>query len=214
MSYAKYQSQYIHTKSGDDQHIVSRLFTTTVGCMALFIASVTTTCGPELRPAFANSTRPTVISNADVQEEQISESSTISVDAMTTQIKDLFGVNVSDLAKVIGVSRPTAYKYLSEEGPTDTAIIERIHKMHELAELWGSLTTRPISRELKRSYPDSPSLIDIISADPVDYAFAAKRIHLLARLSEKRTVNSADFPKNYAMDNINNTIENLVSTVS
>lgn len=53
------------------------------------------------------------------KEVLFSEVVAVSVPEMITTIKDVFGLNLSQLARVVNVSRPTVYNHLKGEGSVD-----------------------------------------------------------------------------------------------
>lgn len=83
-------------------------------------------------------------------------------------IKAIFSLNITDLAKLLHVSRPTAYKYINGEIPEDS--MELIDNLYEIANLWEEKANgKPIGMELKRSH-DGNSLFKLLSEKEYDLA--------------------------------------------
>lgn len=216
MNYSTYSAERQYTKPSDDAAKVSNILHATFG-MALCIASASTinvvnaseiVCTPK---RFA---QVVIFSEEDKKDklERNAADSDVSVDEMADEIKSLLGLNMSDLAKILQVSRPTAYKYLEGEGPTDPALVSRMQQIYSLATEWNSITNLPISKELKRIYPKSKSLLNLMTQEEIDMNLLTSRVRELATLAEKRK-NRKDISTNdkeFYRDNL----ERIASTVS
>lgn len=216
MNYSTYSAERQYTKSSDDAAKVSNILQATFG-IALCIASVSTT---SVVSASEIVIKPKRLSEVVILSEKDKKNGPdrntvdidVSVDEMANEIKNLLGLNTSDLAKILQVSRPTAYKYLEGEGPTDPALVSRMQQIYSLAAEWSNITNLPISKELKRIYPKSKSLLELMTQQEIDMKLLTLRVRELANIAEKRK-NRKDISKNdkeFYQDNL----ERIASTVS
>lgn len=218
MSYTQYDKSKAETKSIDDGQKIMSMVKTTIGCFALLLASSpigTSFQNAECFSSRMNGTNLPIVARADKRKGDSgldSESKTTSVDVMASAIKEMLGINISDLAKILGVSRPTVYKYLDGEGPTDSFLVSHITDVYNISELWNKHTSNSIGKELKRKYSDVGSLLDMMSTRPMNYDAVATRVIELSKISEDRTQRIASEPKNYFKDRDN--IDRLISSVS
>jgi predicted transcriptional regulator len=192
MNYSKYSSHKGYTKSTDDSAKVNRFLNATFGCCALFISATATPVTVSASDTVISHKRNShfvIYTERDGKSKPSRDKSDIdvSVDQMANEIKGLFGLNISDLAKILNVSRPTVYKYLQGEGPTDPTLVTRIQHIYSLATEWNTITSKPISKELKRAYPKSKSLLELMTQQEINIDFLTSRVRELAALSETRS---------------------------
>lgn len=84
------------------------------------------------------------------------------------QISNAFGLNKSDLAKIVKVTRPTVYSWMQGKKIPRKAQLNRIYKLYLLAEDWQQ-NEFPVNKELlERSIITSQSVIDLLCADSLD----------------------------------------------
>ena len=108
-----------------------------------------------------------VVSN-DSEYIQKSIEKKLSLAECPKYIKSTFSLNITDLAKLLHVSRPTSYKYINGEIPEDS--VELIDNLYEVANLWDEKTNgKSIGMELKRNH-DGNSLFKLLSEKKYDLA--------------------------------------------
>lgn len=78
-------------------------------------------------------------------------------------IRDAFALNMSELAAVLGISRPTAYAWLAGQEPKADAI-QDIRRLAELAERLETRNIPRIDKLVRRPVFGSESLIDKLKA--------------------------------------------------
>jgi DNA-binding transcriptional regulator YiaG len=86
------------------------------------------------------------------------------------QIREIFGVSVSHLAKILIVSRPSIHSWL--EGvvePRDSAI-ERINNIHKIALRWKHLSKFHYSpgRLMRQNLGDEASMLERLAREPIN----------------------------------------------
>lgn len=104
-------------------------------------------------------------------------------------IRDMLGINVSDLASVLGVSRPTVYAWLEGDEPSPENYTHIVRLKRIAAEVNRQAIPR-FEKLLKRPIFDGLSFLDKLKAseDPID------DLSLLKQLAEKEQ-NARSSPK-------------------
>jgi hypothetical protein len=103
-------------------------------------------------------------------------------------IQNAFSLNITDMAKILDVSRPTAYKYLNGDIPEDSA--ELIDSLYTLALFWQEQTDgKSIGMELKRAH-DGESLFDLLVKR--EYELSKNYLKSIASLINQRVERSTN----------------------
>jgi hypothetical protein len=85
-------------------------------------------------------------------------------------IKNKFNLNITDLAKIFHVSRPTAYKYLNGDIAEDNTLV--VDELYSLAEYWKEKSNdSSIGMELKRQH-GGESLFNLMENKEYDQAYS------------------------------------------
>jgi hypothetical protein len=97
-------------------------------------------------------------------------------------IKNTFGLNVTDFSKILGISRPTAYKYLDGDVPDSSS--ETIEHLYSLAQLWKSkVGNLKLGMEFKRPY-EGRSLYELLASG--EYDLSEAQIEKIAKVVSSR----------------------------
>jgi len=83
-------------------------------------------------------------------------------------IRRYLSLNVSNLAKVLRVERPTVYAWLSGEALPRLGNLERIRKVHFFAREWRKVSSEPVRGMLKIRYSEMPSLLEQLEQENID----------------------------------------------
>ena len=83
---------------------------------------------------------------------------------LVTTIRDGFAITMSDLAAVLGVSRPTAYAWLEGQEPKPEAMI-RIQGLSRAADEFSRANITRLDKLVHRPILDGRSLLDLLKAD-------------------------------------------------
>lgn len=78
-------------------------------------------------------------------------------------IRDIFGLNMSELASVLGVTRPTAYAWIQGQEPKSDAILQ-IQALSQTAENVDKTGIIHVSRLIRRPIFSGESLLDMLKA--------------------------------------------------
>lgn len=79
-------------------------------------------------------------------------------------IRDVFAVNMSDLASVLGVTRPTVYAWLAGQEPKGEAVI-RIQQLSRAADKFNQANIIRLDKLVHRPILNGRSLLDILKTD-------------------------------------------------
>lgn len=79
-------------------------------------------------------------------------------------IRDVFAINMSDLASVLGVTRPTAYAWLEGQEPKAEAVIH-IQKLSRIADEFNRANIIRLDKLVHRPILNGRSLLDILNTD-------------------------------------------------
>jgi transcriptional regulator with XRE-family HTH domain len=79
-------------------------------------------------------------------------------------IRDVFAINMSDLASVLGVTRPTAYTWLEGQEPKPEAVM-RIQRLSHAADTFDRANIERLDKLLQRPILGGRSLLDMLKAD-------------------------------------------------
>lgn len=106
-------------------------------------------------------------------------------------IRDVFAMRMSDLASVLGVTRPTVYAWLSGQEPKGEAVM-RIQKLSHAADKFSRENITRLDKLLYRPILEGRSLLDILkeNEDPLIALNTLKAIadkEALTRLESKGT---------------------------
>jgi transcriptional regulator with XRE-family HTH domain len=97
-----------------------------------------------------------------------------------SNIRDVFGISMSDLAAVLGVTRPTAYAWL-EGQELKPEVAKRIQRLSRAADQFNQAKIPRLDKLIYRPVLNGRSLLDILKADedPSD------AVALLSEIAEK-----------------------------
>lgn len=92
-------------------------------------------------------------------------------------IRDVFAINMSDLASVLGVTRPTVYAWLTGQEPKEEAV-KRIQQLSRAADKFDQANISRLDKLVHRPILNGRSLLDILKSDedPVTALAALKAI--------------------------------------
>jgi uncharacterized protein (TIGR04255 family) len=83
---------------------------------------------------------------------------------LLANIRDVFGLSMSDLAALLGVTRPTAYAWLEGQEPKPEAVM-RIRRLSRTADETKSMNISRLDKLIHRPIIEGRSLFDVLKAD-------------------------------------------------
>lgn len=132
-------------------------------------------------------------------DDQIESDEMLAFSECPLFIKNTFGISVTDFAKVLNISRPTAYKYLDGEIPsTSNSVIE---SLYSLAQSWSTNTEgATLGMEFKRSY-DGKSLYDSLIEG--DYVQSKLQLEKITKVVNSRRERAQSYTKSKKKKRVN-----------
>ncbi len=85
-------------------------------------------------------------------------------------IRRYLSLNVSNMAKVFRVGRPTVYSWLRDDPVLRANHAQRIDELYVLARSWRNLSIQPIGDLISRPLASGESVLDLLSAKSIDAA--------------------------------------------
>ncbi len=119
-------------------------------------------------------------SRRDSEEEGI-EGSTQALSVL----QHYLSLNLSELAMVLQVSRPTIYSWLRDQSSPQAQNLARIRQISKLAKIWPGISRRPVGLHLKTPVMDGRSILDLLSQDQIDSELARAALASCAALVER-----------------------------
>lgn len=100
-------------------------------------------------------------------------------------IKNTFSLNVSELAEVLDVSRPTVYAW-AEGSNADETNRQRLAALKELAQEWESLCSEPLGTLLREQSESGARILDLLKAPELPVAEIKETFKMFAGVIETR----------------------------
>lgn len=104
---------------------------------------------------------------------------------LVAEIKASFGLNVTELASIVGASRQDVYAWLAG-GVIDPADWERLLCIKRLAAAWVALAKLPGGGLLHPKGADRCTLLDLLCENPLEAAIRSHMKTLAGRLAQQR----------------------------
>ncbi len=105
-----------------------------------------------------------------------------------TNIRDALAINMSDLAAVFAVTRPTVYAWLEGQQEPKPEAMKRIQQLSSIADEFGQANIKRLDKLLQRPILDGRSLLDILKANEDPLAV----LPLIREISEKEVKTRSD----------------------
>lgn len=83
-------------------------------------------------------------------------------------IRRYFAVNVTGMATILRVGRPTVYSWLRDDPTLRANHARRIDEVYGLARKWRSMSNKPVGDLISRSLDSGKTLLDLLSAKTLD----------------------------------------------
>jgi hypothetical protein len=80
-------------------------------------------------------------------------------------IRDVFAINMSDLATVLTATRPTVYTWLEGQDPKKPETVKHIQRLSSFADEFGQANIKRLDRLLQRPILAGRSLLDMLKAN-------------------------------------------------
>jgi transcriptional regulator with XRE-family HTH domain len=112
-----------------------------------------------------------------VEPSRVKQIDTRSPAEHVANIRDVFAISMSDLASVLGVTRPTVYAWLAGQEPKGEAVI-RIQQLSRAADKFHQANIIRLDKLVNRPILNGRSLLDILRTDedPIEALATIKAI--------------------------------------
>lgn len=130
------------------------------------------------------------LSNSELQPVVVSA---VTVSDMVSKIKDVFGLNIIQIAELVGVSRPSIYNHIS--GKETAKYLDGYKKYFDLAELVQSQIKGDIKSGLKSVLVDGKTLLAYLKKSDFD---SGKIIEVCQKVSDKMADRKIPASSSYA----------------
>jgi len=112
------------------------------------------------------------------------------VPTQVRMILDSFGLSKSDLAKILGITRPALYAWLDGKSEPNIENIKRLHTIYEIIKTWPDSQRQPLFHAyIERPIAEnSHSLIELLSASSIDVEEVRAMIRVIQSMTAERDV--------------------------
>jgi transcriptional regulator with XRE-family HTH domain len=83
-------------------------------------------------------------------------------------IRRYFSLNITDLAKVLRIERPTVYAWLQGKAEPHPGNLKRLEKVYRLARDWRTMSVVPAGKYIREPFENDRSMLDYLSAEELD----------------------------------------------
>ena len=95
-------------------------------------------------------------------------------------VRHYLSLNTTELARVLGVSRPTVYSW-AENGPIKPENRKRLEKLWRITQEWRSISEKPAGTLVRDPGPDGQSLLALLEADPINDLMVSRQLEWIGR---------------------------------
>lgn len=97
-------------------------------------------------------------------------------------VRSNLSLNVSELATILGVGRPTIYSWMTDEAHPRAANAERLSRLAALARLWETLSNLPLGGRVRQPTAVGDTFVSFVAAER--YVEAEELLRAAAKLPE------------------------------
>jgi hypothetical protein len=113
-------------------------------------------------------------------------------------------LNLSDLAAVLRVSRPTIYSWLRDESAPQAQNLSRMRQLFRVTRIWPGISRKPLGSRLRTPVIEGQSVFDLLSEERIDTEVVRKALVSCALLLEQdiarpRPRSTAEIAKQYGL---------------
>ncbi len=142
--------------------VLAALFLVGTGGIANPQAINRVSCGP-IAQATGTSVRIISVSNNTTDVDRL-----LDVQEKLAGIRRYLSMNVTDIAKVLRVARPTVYSWFRDESSLRGSHLRRVEAVYKVARQWRRMSSQPVGEFLSQPLVSGESLLDLLSAKALD----------------------------------------------
>ena len=113
-------------------------------------------------------TGPIVVRIVQVSDRTADPDRLLDVQEKLAGIRRYLSMNITDMARVLRVGRPSIYSWLRDEARLRTAHWQRLEMIYKSAREWRKISDRPIGERLHRPLASGVTLLDLLSSRTLD----------------------------------------------
>lgn len=99
-------------------------------------------------------------------------------------IQHYLSLNLSDVAIILHVTRPTIYSWLRDESTPHEHNIARIRQILKLAKIWSDMSTKRLGKYLKIPSSDGYSVFNLLSEENIDQSMIRRAFAICSHAVE------------------------------
>jgi len=106
-------------------------------------------------------------------------------------LRRYFSLNITDLAKVLRVERPTIYAWLQGNAAPHPGNLKRLEQIYQLSRDWRTLSAAPAGKYIYAPFEDGRSLLGYLSTEELNETAIRQAFSLLqARLAQAKVTST------------------------
>ncbi len=110
----------------------------------------------------------------------------------TTGLRRYFSLNISDLARVLHVERPTVYAWLKGSSAPHPGNLKRLERIYRLARDWRARSSAPMGIYVREPIENGRSVLDHLAEENPNEQIIRRAFSVIkARLDQEQTTRSA-----------------------
>jgi DNA-binding XRE family transcriptional regulator len=106
-----------------------------------------------------------VVANGTVTPKRVEENDVLSTEEKIAGIKHYLSLNMSDLATVLNVARPTVYQWERGPGALRSKHRLRIDAVYKAARAWRALSSAPMGAFVREPLAEGRNMLELLSGD-------------------------------------------------
>jgi len=138
-------------------------------------------------------TSPACVCSVHVSQDE--EERLLDAQEKIAGIRRYLSLNITDLAKVLNVGRPTVYSWATAPVNLHSNHRKQIDAVYEIARNWRALSSEPMGPLAREPLENGRTIIDLLSTDKMDSEAIRKAMlqvqHLQSRVQRRLTVAEA-----------------------
>ncbi|MGD9152860.1 MAG: hypothetical protein PVG30_04285 [Gammaproteobacteria bacterium] len=104
-------------------------------------------------------------------------------------LRKYIGFNISEIAIILGVKRPTIYEWLEAENPKlRESNRKRLDEIYDICERWAKTNLGRIDAYIRKAIIDGKSLFDLLACEKINYALVNKAFVLLEQIVKQADI--------------------------
>jgi DNA-binding transcriptional regulator YiaG len=109
---------------------------------------------------------------------------------MVSAIRSSLSLNITEVARVVRVERPTIYEWIGDRSNPHPDNRERLSRVFVISQEWKKLSPLPVDSYVRQSDITGKSLIDLLSEESIDTEKVLTSLNALANIQRKANQDS------------------------